>query len=65
MKGPKSYTGEDCCEFHIHGGPSVISSVLKSISKIPNCRHAEPGTGSYSYRTRFPRISAISLLRIG
>lgn len=41
--GPKSYTGEDSCEFHVHGGPAVISSILRSIGNIPGCRMAEPG----------------------
>ena len=41
--GPKSYTGEDSAELHIHGGFAVISSVLKALQKIPGCRMAEAG----------------------
>ncbi len=41
--GPQSYTGEDMAEIHIHGGKSVILAVQKEISKIQNCRLAEPG----------------------
>lgn len=41
--GPKSFTGEDSCEFQIHGGPAVISSVLSSLSNIQNFAPAEPG----------------------
>ena len=41
--GPHSYTGEDMAEIHIHGGKSVILAVQKEISKIKNCRLAEPG----------------------
>ncbi len=41
--GPHSYTGEDMAEIHIHGGKSVILAVQKEISKIKNCRFAEPG----------------------
>ncbi len=41
--GPHSYTGEDMAEIHIHGGKSVILAVQKEISKIQNCRLAEPG----------------------
>ncbi|XP_065573667.1 tRNA modification GTPase GTPBP3, mitochondrial-like isoform X3 [Artemia franciscana] len=41
--GPKSFTGEDCCEFHIHGGKAVISSVLESLATIPDFRPAEAG----------------------
>ena len=41
--GPKSYTGEDMAEFHVHGSRSVIEAIHISISKIKNCRLAEPG----------------------
>ena len=41
--GPKSYTGEDMIEFHVHGSSAVIESIHSSISKIENCRLAEPG----------------------
>ena len=41
--GPKSYTGEDMAEIHVHGSKAVIQSLLKSISQIKNCRMAEPG----------------------
>jgi len=41
--GPNSYTGEDLAEFHVHGSRAVISALHSSISKIKNCRLAEPG----------------------
>ena len=41
--GPESYTGEDMAEIHVHGGKAVILAVQKEISKIKNCRLAEPG----------------------
>jgi len=41
--GPESYTGEDIAEIHIHGGKAVILAVQNEISKIKNCRFAEPG----------------------
>ena len=41
--GPDSYTGEDMVEFHIHGSKAVIDALHSSISKIDNCRLAEPG----------------------
>ena len=41
--GPESYTGEDMAEFHIHGGKAVIEALHATISKIENCRLAEPG----------------------
>ena len=41
--GPESYTGEDMAEIHIHGGKAVILALQNVISKIKNCRLAEPG----------------------
>ena len=41
--GPESYTGEDMAEIHIHGSKAVILAVQNEISKIKNCRFAEPG----------------------
>ena len=41
--GPQSYTGEDMAEFHVHGSRSVVEAIHQSISKIENCRLAEPG----------------------
>ena len=41
--GPQSYTGEDMAEIHVHGGKAVIMAVQNEISKIKNCRLAEPG----------------------
>ena len=41
--GPKSYTGEDMAEIHIHGSRAVIQSILDNISKIEGCRLAESG----------------------
>ena len=40
---PQSYTGEDMAEFHIHGSRAVIEALHTSISKVDNCRLAEPG----------------------
>ena len=41
--GPQSYTGEDMAEIHVHGGKAVVLALQKEISKIKNCRLAEPG----------------------
>ena len=41
--GPESYTGEDMAEIHVHGGKAVVLSVQNEISKVKNCRLAEPG----------------------
>ena len=41
--GPNSYTGEDLAEFHVHGSRAVVSAMHSAISKVKNCRLAEPG----------------------
>ena len=41
--GPESYTGEDMAEFHVHGGKAVVVAVQEEISKVENCKLAEPG----------------------
>jgi tRNA modification GTPase len=41
--GPNSFTGEDVAELQVHGGPAVVSAVLKRIASLPGVRHAEPG----------------------
>ena len=41
--GPHSYTGEDMAEIQIHGGKAVVMALQNEISKIKNCRLAEPG----------------------
>ena len=41
--GPQSYTGEDMAEIHVHGGKALVLAVQNEISKIKNCRLAEPG----------------------
>ena len=41
--GPESYTGEDMAEIHVHGGKAVVMKLQNEISKIKNCRLAEPG----------------------
>ncbi|RMF66870.1 MAG: tRNA uridine-5-carboxymethylaminomethyl(34) synthesis GTPase MnmE [Alphaproteobacteria bacterium] len=40
---PRSYTGEDVVEFHVHGGPAVIAAVLDALTALPGVRLAEPG----------------------
>ena len=41
--GPESYTGEDMAEIHVHGGKAVVVALQNEISKVENCRLAEPG----------------------
>ena len=40
---PQSYTGEDMAELHVHGSRAVIEAIQDEISKIEDCRLAEPG----------------------
>ena len=40
---PHSYTGEDMAEFHLHGSKAVVEAIQNSISKLDECRLAEPG----------------------
>ena len=42
-KGPRSFTGEDVVELHIHSGRAIITSVLEALGCEPTCRLAEPG----------------------
>ncbi|KAL4944712.1 hypothetical protein BDV06DRAFT_186574 [Aspergillus oleicola] len=47
FSGPKTVTGEDVLEFHLHGGPAIVRSVLTAISSTSKdgtpVRYAEPG----------------------
>ncbi|KAG7230594.1 hypothetical protein INR49_025311 [Caranx melampygus] len=40
---PHSFTGEDSVEFHIHGGPAVITAVLQALGSVSGMRPAEAG----------------------
>ncbi|HEX2840662.1 tRNA uridine-5-carboxymethylaminomethyl(34) synthesis GTPase MnmE [Hyphomicrobium sp.] len=41
--GPKSFTGEDVAELHLHGGRAVVQAVLGALAIMPGLRMAEPG----------------------
>jgi len=40
--GPASFTGEDCAEFHVHGGPAVVAALADALSAF-GLRPAEAG----------------------
>lgn len=40
---PRSYTGEDVVEYHIHGGKAVRDSLMDALSHMDNHRMAEAG----------------------
>ena len=41
--GPRSETGEDMAEFHLHGGPAVVAGVADALGALEGLRPAEPG----------------------
>ncbi len=40
---PRSASGEDLVELHLHGGPAVLDGVLSALSRQAGLRLAEPG----------------------
>ncbi|DBA04647.1 TPA: hypothetical protein N0F65_012230 [Lagenidium giganteum] len=40
---PRSFTGEDVVELHVHGSHAVVTGILEALSHVPTCRAAEPG----------------------
>ena len=42
MPGPRSYTGEDCAELQVHGGPAVVDRLTVVLTEL-GLRLAEPG----------------------
>ncbi len=43
FKSPKSYTGEDLLEIHVHGSIAIIKKLTHVLSKMHNTRAAQPG----------------------
>ena len=43
FRGPQSFTGEDCAEFHLHGGVATVSACLNSLGSMDGLRAAEAG----------------------
>ncbi len=43
LPGPKSFTGEDVAELHLHGGRAVVQAVVAALALLPGLRLAEPG----------------------
>ena len=41
--GPRSFTGEDVLELHVHGGPAVVEAVSDALEALPGLRPAERG----------------------
>ena len=43
LPGPRSFTGEDMAELHLHGGRAVIAAALEALAALPGLRPAEAG----------------------
>jgi len=43
LPGPGTATGEDCAEFHLHGGRAVIAAVEAALATVPGLRPAQAG----------------------
>jgi tRNA modification GTPase len=41
--GPKSATGEDLAELHVHGGRAVVAAILNTLGRMERCRPAHAG----------------------
>lgn len=41
--GPRSATGEDVLELHVHGGRAVLATLFAALGRIDGLRPAEPG----------------------
>jgi tRNA modification GTPase len=41
--GPKSFTGEDVAELHVHGARAVVADILAVLATLPGLRLAKPG----------------------
>jgi tRNA modification GTPase len=43
LPGPRTQTGEDMAELHVHGGRAVVAAVLAAIGRIEGVRPAQAG----------------------
>jgi tRNA modification GTPase len=43
IPGPRSETGEDMAEFHLHGGRAITTAALAALATLPGYRAAGPG----------------------
>lgn len=63
---PKSYTGEDVAEFHVHGSKAVVSALLDALGSFSNFRPAEEGEFTrrafYNGKMTLAEVEALSYL---
>lgn len=57
---PNSFTGEDCCEFQVHGSTAVVSTICDALNGIDNFRPALPG----EFAKRAFRSNKLDLIEI-
>ena len=43
FEAARSELGEDCLEFHLHGGTAVVAGVVGVLARVRGARQAEPG----------------------
>ncbi|MCB1431906.1 MAG: tRNA uridine-5-carboxymethylaminomethyl(34) synthesis GTPase MnmE [Alphaproteobacteria bacterium] len=43
LPAPRSFTGEDCAELHLHGSQAVLAAVFRALGGFEGLRIAEPG----------------------
>lgn len=43
FEAPRSFTGEDAAEFHVHGGRAIVEALLRLLGSYEGLRHAESG----------------------
>ncbi len=43
FSAPRSFTGEDCAEFHIHGGRASVAAVIEALGCLDGFRQADAG----------------------
>ncbi|MEQ1753536.1 MAG: tRNA uridine-5-carboxymethylaminomethyl(34) synthesis GTPase MnmE [Micropepsaceae bacterium] len=43
FSAPASFTGENVAEFHLHGGPSIISAMTRRLAQVRGLSPADPG----------------------
>jgi tRNA modification GTPase len=43
LPGPESFSGEDMCEFHVHGGRAVRAALGEALAAVSGLRMAEAG----------------------
>lgn len=57
---PHSFTGEDCCEFQVHGSPAVVSAICDALNSIDGFRPALAG----EFAKRAFRSNKLDLIEI-